>query len=47
MDKAVLEIIGYMATGNELAVLKATLDAMCKLSKDNKTILLTHGSHSS
>ncbi len=49
MDEAVLEIIGAFATGNEVAVLKAILDAMRKLSNDNKRIVLfdTHGSQSS
>ena len=36
MDEAVLEIIAALATGNEVAVLKATLDAMRKMSKDDK-----------
>ena len=49
MDEAVLEIIASLATGNEVAVLTATLDAMRKLSNDDKRIVLfdTHGSQSS
>ena len=49
MDEAVLEIIASLATGNEVAVLTATLDAMRKLSNDDKRIGLfdTHGSQSS
>ena len=49
MDQDVLEIIGSLATGNDLAVLKATLDAMRKLSKDNEKIVLfdTQGCHNS
>ena len=44
-----LEIIASLATGNEVAVLKATLDAMRKMSNDDKRIVLfdSHGSHSS
>ena len=41
MDKAVLELIGSLATGNEMAVLTATLDAMRKLSNDDKKLHLT------
>ena len=49
MDEAVLEIIGALATGNEVAVLTATLDAMRNLSNDDKRIVLfdSHGSQSS
>ena len=49
MDQDVLEIIGSLETGNDLAVLKATLDAMRKLSKDNEKIVLfdTQGCHNS
>ena len=49
MDEAVLEIIGALTTGNEVAVLTATLDAMRNLSNDDKRIVLfdSHGSQSS
>ena len=48
MDEAVLEIIGSLATGNEVAVLTSTLDAMRMLSNDDKRIVLfdEHGSRS-
>ena len=36
MDKVMLEIIGAVATGNELLVLKKTIDALGELDEDSK-----------
>ena len=49
LDTAVLDIIGSLAIGNEIRALTVTLDAMRKLSTDDKKIELldTQGSDSS
>ena len=39
LHQAVLEIIGALATRNDLAVLEAALDAMSKLSYDDEKIV--------